>query len=175
MEFKSLIRTVPNYPKEGIMFRDITTLLKDEKGFRAIIDKFAARYEGWNIDKVVGIESRGFIIGSVLSYVLGKGFIPLRKAGKLPGETYSAQYELEYGFDKLEIHKDALKKGEKVLLVDDILATGGTALGAISLIERLEAEVSEFCTVVNLPDLKGERRVKENGYSLYSLCEFSGH
>ena len=175
MEFKSLIRTVPDYPKEGIMFRDITTLLKDEKGFKAIIDKLAARYEGWNIDKIVGIESRGFIIGSALSYVLGKGFIPLRKAGKLPGDTYTAQYELEYGFDKLEIHKDALKKGEKVILVDDLLATGGTALGAISLVERLEAKVVEFCTVVNLPDLKGEKRIQENGYNFYSLCEFSGH
>jgi len=173
MDIESLIRKVPNGQKRGARSRDITTLLKDAAGFKNIIDQLSARYSQYSIDKVVGIESRGFIIGSALAFALGKGFIPLRKPGMLPGEIYQAQYELEYGFDKLEIHKDALDKGDNVLIVDDILATGGTALGAISLVQKLEANVVEFCSVVNLPDFKGEKRLLENGHEFFFLCTLS--
>jgi len=172
MEIKSLIRDIPDYPKKGIVFKDITTLLKSEEGFKAIIDRLSDRYQSLPVDKVAAIESRGFTIGSALAYKLGKGLVILRKGGKLPGECFSTQYELEYGFDKLEIHKDALEKGEKVLLVDDILATGGTALGAISLIEKLGASVTEFCTVASLGHLKGEKRLHENNCKHFSLCSF---
>jgi adenine phosphoribosyltransferase len=173
MNIESLIRKVPNGQKRGARSRDITTLLKDAAGFKNIIDQLSARYSQYSIDKVVGIESRGFIIGSALAFALGKGFIPLRKPGMLPGETYQTQYELEYGFDKLEIHKDALDKGDNVLIVDDVLATGGTALGAISLVQKLEVNVVEFCSVVNLPDFKGEKRLLENGHKFFFLCKLS--
>jgi adenine phosphoribosyltransferase len=176
MPIKSKIRTIPDYPKKGIMFRDITTLIKDPVGFRLVIDTLTQRYVHGDIkfDTVVGIESRGFIIGSALAYTLGKGFIPVRKKGKLPAEVVSQEYDLEYGTDKIEIHKDALKKGERVLLVDDLLATGGTALAAAALIEKLGAQVVEIAIIVDLPDVGGKKRLLDKGYSVFALTEFEG-
>jgi len=176
MTIKSRIRTIPDHPKKGIMFRDITTLIKDPVGFRLVIDNFTQRYIKGDIefDTIVGIESRGFIIGGALSYTLGRGFIPVRKKGKLPGETIRHEYALEYGTDTIEIHKDALSKGEKVLLVDDLLATGGTALAAAALIEKLGGIVSEMAFIVNLPDVGGAKKLKEKGYKAYFQTEFEG-
>ena len=176
MPIKSRIRTIPDHPKKGIMFRDITSLIKDPVGFRLVIDNFTQRYIKGDIDfdTIVGIESRGFIIGGALSYTLGKGFIPVRKKGKLPAETISHEYALEYGTDTIEIHKDALSKGEKVLLVDDLLATGGTALAAAALIEKLGGIVSEMAFIVNLPDVGGAKKLAEKGYKAYYQTEFEG-
>jgi adenine phosphoribosyltransferase len=176
MSIKSRIRTIPDYPKKGIMFRDITTLIKDPVGFRLVIDNFTQRYikGDVNFDIIVGIESRGFIIGGALSYTLGKGFIPIRKKGKLPGEKISHEYDLEYGTDIIEMHKDSLKKGDRVLLVDDLLATGGTALASATLIEKLGGTVSEMAFIVDLPDIGGAKRLKEKGYRIYAQTEFEG-
>ena len=176
MPIKSKIRTVPDYPKKGIMFRDITTLIKDPVGFRLVIDTLAQRYihADFKFDTIVGIESRGFIIGAALSYALGKGFIPIRKKGKLPAEVVSQEYALEYGTDKIEIHKDALKKGERVFLVDDLLATGGTALASAALIEKLGAKIVEMCFIVDLPEVGGMKKLKEKGYKVFALTEFEG-
>jgi adenine phosphoribosyltransferase len=176
MQIKSLIRTIPDYPKKGIMFRDITTLIKDPVGFRLIIDSLTQHYvkEHTEFDIIAGIESRGFIIGGALSYSLGKGFLPIRKKGKLPAEVICHEYELEYGTDTIEIHKDAVNKGDRVLIVDDLCATGGTALAAIALIEKLEGVVSEVAFIVDLPDLKGSKKIKDKGYSVHTLVEFEG-
>ena len=169
---KSKIRTIPNFPKPGIMFRDITTLLGDKEGFDKSINIFYNRYKDKNIDVVAGIESRGFIFGSALADRLNIGFVPIRKPGKLPGETISEEYELEYGTDKIEIHKDAIKEGERVLLIDDLIATGGTARAAGNLIEKLKGEIVEFGFVVDLPDLKGKEKLI--GWNVYSIVEFEG-
>ena len=176
MSIKSKIRAIPNYPKKGIMFRDITTLIKDPLGFRLVIDNLTQRYISGDIDFdiIVGIEARGFIIGGALSYTLGKGFAPIRKAGKLPADVISQEYELEYGTDKVEIHKDAFEKGTKVLLVDDLLATGGTALASAALIEKLGGIIAETAFIVNLPDVGGEKKLKEKGYTVFSLTVFEG-
>ena len=176
MPIKSKIRTIPDYPKKGIMFRDITTLIKDPVGFRLVIDNMAQRYIKGDIkfDIIVGIESRGFIIGGALAYALGKGFIPIRKKGKLPGKTIKHEYKLEYGTDTIEIHKDALKKGAKVLLVDDLLATGGTALASAALIEKLGGVVIEMAFIVDLSDVGGAKKLKSKGYKIFSLTEFEG-
>jgi len=176
MPIKSKIRTVPNYPKKGIMFRDITTLVKDPVGFRLVIDSLSQRYITSEVkfDVIVGIESRGFIIGGALSYTLGKGFVPIRKKGKLPAEIISQEYELEYGTDQIEMHKDSLVSGERVLLVDDLLATGGTALAAAALVEKLGGVVAEMCFIVNLPDVGGEAKLRSKNYPIYSLTEFEG-
>ncbi len=176
MTIKSKIRTVPNYPKKGIMFRDITTLIKDPVGFRLVVDTLVQRYiqKEYAFDTIVGIESRGFILGAAMSYALGKGFIPIRKKGKLPAEVESQEYALEYGTDRIEIHKDALKKGERVLLVDDLLATGGTAVAAAALIEKLGARVVEMAFIVDLPDLGGKKKLLEKGYKVFALTEFEG-
>ncbi|MEK6581228.1 MAG: adenine phosphoribosyltransferase [Nitrospirota bacterium] len=176
MPIKSKIRTIPDYPKKGIMFRDITTLIKDPVGFRLVIDNMAQRYIKGDIkfDIIVGIESRGFIIGGALAYALGKGFIPIRKKGKLPGKTIKHEYKLEYGTDTIEIHKDALKKGAKVLLVDDLLATGGTALASAALIEKLGGVVIEMAFIVDLPDVGGAKKLKSKGYKIFALTEFEG-
>lgn len=176
MPIKSKIRTVPDYPKKGIMFRDITTLIKDPVGFRLVIDNLTQRYIKGDVefDVIVGIESRGFIIGGALSYTLGRGFVPIRKKGKLPAETIKHEYELEYGTDIIEIHKDAIEKGMKILLVDDLLATGGTALASAALIEKLGGVVSEMCFIVDLPDVGGRKRLEAKGYKVVALTEFEG-
>jgi adenine phosphoribosyltransferase len=176
MPIKSKIRTIPDHPKKGIMFRDITTLIKDPVGFRLVIDNLTQRYINNEIDfdVIVGIEARGFIIGGALSYTLGKGFVPIRKIGKLPGEVVSHEYDLEYGTDTVEMHKDAIANGEKVLVIDDLLATGGTALAAAALIEKLGGKVAEMSFIVNLPDVGGEKKLKEKGYGVFCLTEFAG-
>jgi adenine phosphoribosyltransferase len=171
---KSRIRTVPHYPKQGIQFRDITTLLKDPVGLRATVDELARRYRDVKIDKVAGIESRGFIVGAPLAYVLGKGFIPIRKKGKLPAETIGHDYELEYGTDRIEIHTDAIQKGDRVLLVDDLIATGGTAEAACKLIEKMGGKVVECSFIIDLPDIGGRARLEKHGHKVFALCEFEG-
>ena len=174
MSIESKIRAVPDYPKKGIMFRDITTLLKDSVGLKDTLDSFVARYKTMAIDKVAGIESRGFILGAPLAYLLGVGFVPVRKTGKLPAETVGVDYQLEYGSDRLEMHTDSLVPGEKVLLVDDLIATGGTASASAKLIEQLGGEVLETCFIVDLPDLGGSKLLRGLGYKTFSLCEFEG-
>lgn len=174
MDLKSKVRTIPNYPHDGIMFRDITTLFKDPEGFKGAMDALVERYKNMEFDYVVGIEARGFILGAAVAYALGKGFIPIRKKGKLPGKTISQTYDLEYGTDEIEIHEDALEPGSKVILLDDLLATGGTALGAVSLIKKLGAEVLEAGFIVDLPDLPGGRMLKEHSIKTFCLMEFEG-
>lgn len=174
MPIKSRIRTVPHYPKQGVMFRDITTLLKDPVGFRVTINELAKRYEDAKIDRIAGIEARGFILGSALAFQLGLGFVPIRKKGKLPAETVGQDYELEYGTDRIEMHVDAVSKGEKVLLVDDLIATGGTAEAACKLIESMGGKIVECCFVIDLPDLGGRARLEKNGQKVFALCEFEG-
>jgi adenine phosphoribosyltransferase len=156
------------------MFRDITTLLKDAEGFKLTIDHLHERYQSEDIDVIAGIEARGFILGVALAYAMGKGFIPIRKKGKLPGETHAEDYELEYGIDTIEVHTDAIKPGDNVLLVDDLIATGGTALGAISLIEKSGGSVVEACFVVDLPDLGGAQKLGERGCPWYAITQFEG-
>jgi adenine phosphoribosyltransferase len=171
---KSKIRTVPHYPKQGIQFRDITTLLKDPTGFRATVDELVRRYKGVKIDKIAGIESRGFILGAPLAYALGIGFVPIRKKGKLPAATIGHDYELEYGSDRIEIHTDAIEKGEKVLLVDDLIATGGTAEAACLLIDKMGGQIVECCFIIDLPDIGGRARLEKHGHKVFALCEFEG-
>jgi adenine phosphoribosyltransferase len=174
MTIKSLIRTIPHYPKQGVQFRDITTLLKDPLGLKVTIDEFHKRYADQRIDKVVGIESRGFLVGAPLAYKLGVGFVPIRKGGKLPAETMGHDYELEYGSDRVEIHKDAIEKGERILLVDDLVATGGTALASAALIEKLGGEVVECAFIIDLISLGGRARLEAKGHSMFALVEFEG-
>ena len=171
---KSRIRTVPHYPKKGVMFRDITTLLKDPVGFRVTINELVNRYTAVKIDKVAGIESRGFIIGAALAFQLGIGFVPIRKKGKLPAKTVGHDYQLEYGADRIEMHVDAVSKNEKVLLVDDLIATGGTAEAACALIAKTGGKVVECCFVIDLPDLGGRKRLERRGHKVFTLCEFEG-
>jgi len=156
------------------MFRDITSLLKDPVGYRVMINELVNRYTGRRIDKVAGIEARGFIIGAALAYQLGTGFVPIRKKGKLPAETIGHDYELEYGSDRIEIHADAIGKGEKVLLVDDLIATGGTAEAAAALIEKIGGRIVECCFVVDLPDIGGAERLRRKGHKVFALCAFEG-
>lgn len=176
MPIKSRIRTIPDYPKAGILFRDITTLIKDPVGFRLVIDNFAQHYVSGDLtfDTIVGIESRGFIIGGALSYVLGKGFVPIRKRGKLPGDVESEEYTLEYGTDIIEIHKDAIRPGDRAILVDDLLATGGTALASAKLVEKLGGIVQEICFIVDLPDVGGHAKLTKAGYKTFCLTQFEG-
>ena len=174
MPIKSRIRTVPHWPKKGIMFRDITTLLKDPVGLKICVEDFLKRYKNKDIDIVVGIDSRGFILGGALAYLLGKGFVPVRKKGKLPAETEREEYALEYGTDIIEIHKDAIEKGQKVLIVDDLIATGGTANAAANLVKKLGGKVIEFAFIVDLPDLGGRKKLESAGYSVYAQAEFEG-
>jgi adenine phosphoribosyltransferase len=174
MTIKSRIRTVPHYPKQGVMFRDITTLLKDPVGFRVTINEFVNRYTAVKIDKVAAIESRGFIIGAALAFQLGVGFVPIRKRGKLPAETVGHDYQLEYGTDRIEMHVDAISSGERILLVDDLIATGGTAEAAAKLVRSMGGEIVECCFVIDLPDLGGRRRLEKHGLSVFTLCEFEG-
>ncbi len=174
MSIKSRIRTIPHYPHQGIMFRDITTLLKDPIGLRATIQEIASRYQELKIDKVAGIESRGFIIGTPVAYQLGLGFIPIRKKGKLPAATIGRDYQLEYGSDRIEIHVDAIQPGDRILLIDDLIATGGTAEAAAGLIQEMGGEVVECCFVIDLPDVGGRVRLEKLGHKVFALCEFSG-
>lgn len=174
MTIKSLIRTVPHYPKHGVQFRDITTLLKDPLGLKVTVDELTKRYADQNIDKVVGVESRGFLIGAPLAYQLGVGFVPIRKQGKLPAETVGHDYELEYGSDRVEIHTDAVEKGERILLVDDLIATGGTAIASAALIEKLGGEIVELAFIIDLISLRGRKRLEDKGYKMFALCEFEG-
>ena len=174
MNIKSQIRTVPHYPRQGIMFRDITTLLKDPVGFRMMIQEIVNRYSEQKIDKVAGIESRGFIVGAPVAYSLGVGFVPIRKKGKLPAAAIGHDYELEYGHDRIEIHVDAIAPGDRVLLLDDLVATGGTAEAASQLIGKMGGTVVECCFVIDLPDIGGRRRLEKQGLKVFSLCEFEG-
>ena len=172
MNLKDKIRTVPNWPIEGVMFRDITTLLQEPVVFRATCDAFYERYKDTKIDKVVGIDARGFIIGAVLAYQLNVGFIPVRKKGKLPAETISAEYSLEYGTNTVEMHADSIKKGEKVLIIDDLIATGGTIAAAAKLVEQLGGDIIECAFIIELPDLHGRDQIKQ--YPIFTLIEFEG-
>ncbi len=172
MDLKSKIRTVPHWPVEGVMFRDITTLLQDGKAFKHACDEFYNRYKDMKIDVIVGIESRGFIFGAVLAYKLGVSFVPIRKPGKLPHKTISAEFEKEYGKDKMEVHEDAIKKGDKVLVVDDLIATGGTISAAVKLVEQLGGEIVECAFLIDLPALKGKEKIK--GYKIFTMIGFEG-
>ncbi len=173
-QIKSLIRTIPDFPKPGIQFRDITTLLGDAAGLKLTIDALAERYRGKAISKVAGIESRGFILGAPLAVALGTGFVPVRKPGKLPGEKVGLDYALEYGQDRVELHTDAIAPGERVLLVDDLVATGGTALASAKLVSQVGGKIVECAFVIDLPDLGGRKKLEAAGYASYALCEFEG-
>ncbi|HXI86900.1 MAG TPA: adenine phosphoribosyltransferase [Parvularculaceae bacterium] len=174
MDLKAIIRTIPDYPKPGILFRDITTLLTNARGFRRAIDELVQPLAGAKIDKVAGIEARGFILGGAIAHQLSIGFVPIRKKGKLPHKTYSESYELEYGVDQVEMHVDAIGKGDKVLLVDDLIATGGTAAAAVRLIERAGGAVVLCSFIIDLPDLGGSAKLKSMGKEVVSLIEFEG-
>ncbi len=171
---KDYIRTIVDFPHEGILFRDVTTLFADARGFRMAIDQLLLPYAGARIDRVVGLEARGFILGGAVAHQLAVGFVPIRKKGKLPGATIAQEYKLEYGEAIMEIHDDALMAGEKVLLVDDLLATGGTAEAGIRLVERLGAEVVGCAFVVDLPELGGRTRLEALGMVVHALCAFEG-
>ena len=170
LDLKKVIRDVPDFPKQGVIFKDITTLLKDKEAFKYTIDKMVERYRGEDISQIIGIESRGFIFGAALAYNLNTGFIPVRKPGKLPAETVTEQYQLEYGNDAVEMHKDALAPGEKVLIVDDLLATGGTALATARMVEQLGAKVVGFSFLIELESLRGREKLKD--YNMFSLVRF---
>jgi adenine phosphoribosyltransferase len=174
VDLKSLIRTVPDYPKPGILFRDITTLIGDSAGLKAAVDALAAPYLGDGIDHVVGIEARGFILGGAVAHMLGRGFVPIRKRGKLPGKVIGQDYQLEYGVDTIEIHADVIRPGDRVLVIDDLIATGGTAGAAIALIRREGGEVVGAAFVIDLPDLGGADRLRRQGVAVHSLVAFEG-
>jgi adenine phosphoribosyltransferase len=175
MNVKDSIRTIPDYPKPGIMFRDITTLLGNARAFRTVVDQLVQPYAGVRIDKVAGIEARGFILGGAVAHQLSCGFVPVRKKGKLPWNTIAQEYALEYGKDVVEIHSDAIKPGEHVLIVDDLIATGGTAEAAVKLVKRLDASVIGASFVVDLPELGGADKLREMGINVQALCAFEGH
>jgi adenine phosphoribosyltransferase len=169
------IRTVPDWPEPGVMFRDITPLLAHPKVFRVLIDQFVHRYYDTGLDAIAGLDARGFIIGAVLAHELKVGFVPIRKKGKLPFTTVSETYELEYGSATVEIHTDAVGRGSRVLLVDDLIATGGTMMAGNRLLERLGAQVIEGAAIVDLPELGGSARLRANGLALFTLVDFEGH
>jgi adenine phosphoribosyltransferase len=174
-ELKNAIRTIPDYPKPGIMFRDITTLLGDARAFRRAIDELVQPWAGTKIDKVAGMEARGFILGGAVAHQLSAGFVPIRKKGKLPWTTVSIAYSLEYGLDEMELHKDAVQPGERVILVDDLIATGGTAEGAVKLLMQIGAEVVAACFVIDLPELGGAQKIRDLGIPVRTLMSFEGH
>ncbi|MGL4199726.1 MAG: adenine phosphoribosyltransferase [Allorhizobium sp.] len=174
-ELADAIRSIPDYPKPGIIFRDITTLLGDARAFRRAIDELVQPYAGLKIDKIAGMEARGFILGGAVAHQLSAGFVPIRKKGKLPHETVRIAYSLEYGVDEMEIHMDAVKPGEKVILVDDLIATGGTAVGAVQLLRQIGADVVSACFVIDLPELGGRKKLEALGVEVRTLVEFEGH
>ncbi len=174
MDLRSLIRSILDTPRKGVIFRDITTLLKDSRGFRKTVDELVQPHAGSDIDKVAGIEARGFILGGAVAHQLSVGFIPIRKQGKLPWETMGEDYELEYGTDRVEIRTDMVKPGERILIVDDLIATGGTALAAIRLLTSAKAEVVGCTFVIDLPDLGGAQKLRENGINVSALMSFEG-
>ena len=175
MNLKDAIRTIPDYPKAGIMFRDITTLLGDARAFRRAVDELVQPFAGRKVDKVAGIEARGFILGGAVAHQLSAGFVPLRKKGKLPHQTIAVDYALEYGVDTIEMHLDAFKPGERVMLVDDLIATGGTAIAAVELLRQGGAEVIGAAFVVDLPELGGAARLAALGVPISTLVSFAGH
>ncbi len=175
MNLADSIRAIPDYPKPGIVFRDITTLLGDARAFRRTVDELVQPFAGLKIAKIAGIEARGFILGGAVAHQLSAGFIPVRKKGKLPHETVSQTYQLEYGTDEIEVHKDCVARGERVLLVDDLIATGGTAEGAVTLLTSLGAEVVAACFIVDLPELGGADKIRRLGVPVRTLVSFSGH
>lgn len=172
MDFKQKIRSIPDWPIKGVIFRDITTLMQDPEAFRASCDILYDRYKNMDIDKIVGIDARGFVFGAVLAYKLGIGFVPVRKKGKLPSKTIQETYSLEYGEDTLEIHEDAIAEGERIVIIDDLIATGGTVGATVSLVKKLGAHIVECGFIVELPDLNG--RTKINGCRVFALTEFEG-
>ncbi len=174
-ELKASVRTIPDYPKPGILFRDITTLLGDARAFRRAIDELVQPWAGAKIDKIAGMEARGFILGGAVAHQLSAGFVPIRKKGKLPHTTVSIAYSLEYGLDEMEVHEDAVHPGERVILVDDLIATGGTAEGAVKLLRKIGAEVVACCFVIDLPDLGGAAKLRALGAPVRTLMEFEGH
>ncbi|ETX14448.1 adenine phosphoribosyltransferase [Roseivivax halodurans JCM 10272] len=171
---RDYIRTIPDFPHEGIMFRDVTTLFADARGFRMAVDQLVQPFSGVRFDKVVGLEARGFILGGAVAHQLSAGFVPVRKKGKLPGAVISESYTLEYGTAEVELHDDAISAGERILLVDDLLATGGTAEAGIKLIERLGGEVIGCAFVIDLPDLGGRKRLEDLGMNVQALCAYEG-
>jgi adenine phosphoribosyltransferase len=175
MTLKNAIRSIPDYPKPGIIFRDITTLLADPRAFRRAIDELVQPWSGSKIDKIAGIEARGFILGGAVAHQLSAGFVPIRKKGKLPHKTVSISYSLEYGDDEMEIHVDAVQPNEKVILVDDLIATGGTAEAAVRLLKKIGAEVVAAVFVIDLPDLGGAKKIQALGVPVRSLIAFEGH
>ncbi len=175
MDLKTAIRTIPDYPKPGIMFRDITTLLGDARAFRRAVDELVQPFAGKKIDKIAGIEARGFILAGAVAHQLSVGFIPIRKKGKLPHKTVAVEYALEYGTDVVEMHLDACAAGEKVMLIDDLIATGGTALAAIELLKKVGAEVVAAGFVIDLPELGGADKLRAAGVPVQALIEFAGH
>lgn len=175
LDLQALVRTIPDYPKKGILFRDITTLIEHPEGFRESVERIAAAHRSLGVTHVAGIEARGFIFGAGVAIALGAGFIPIRKKGKLPGETIGQNYALEYGVDTIEIHADVLEKGDVVLLVDDLIATGGTAIAAVGLLRRTGATVSKAAFVIDLPDLGGAAKLTAEGVEVSALMAFAGH
>jgi adenine phosphoribosyltransferase len=174
-DLRSTIRNIPDYPKKGIMFRDITTLLGDARAFRRAVDELVQPWAGSKIDKVAGIEARGFILGGAVAHQVSAGFVPIRKKGKLPHTTVRIAYSLEYGIDEMEMHEDAVKKGERVILVDDLIATGGTAEGAVKLLRQMGAEVLAACFVIDLPELGGADKLRKMDVPVRTLISFEGH
>jgi adenine phosphoribosyltransferase len=175
VDIRGLIRTIPDYPRPGILFRDITTLIADPTGFRAAIDGLVLPFIASKVDFVAGIEARGFILGGAVAHALGRGFVPIRKKGKLPARTIGQEYSLEYGVDTIEIHADAIRQGDRILLVDDLIATGGTAEAAIKLIRRSGGEIVSAAFVIDLPDLGGAARIAAGNVNVHTLVSFEGH
>ncbi|MEM9233348.1 MAG: adenine phosphoribosyltransferase [Pseudomonadota bacterium] len=175
VDLKEAVRAIPDFPKPGIIFRDVTTLMGNSKAFAHSVDLLHDAYKAHELDHIAGIEARGFVFGAALAHRLGKGFVPVRKKGKLPADTISRTYDLEYGQDTLEIHKDAITAGQRILMIDDLLATGGTALAAIDLVRQAGGEIVGAAFVVDLPELGGRRRLEEQGIAVLTLMEFEGH
>ena len=175
MNLKDFIRSIQDYPKKGILFRDITTLIKDEKAFNETINQIVERSKKFNFDKIAAIESRGFVFASAVSYILKKPFIMLRKKNKLPADVHSVDFELEYGTATIEVHKDSIGENDKVLIIDDLIATGGTALASIKLINKLGAKVKGCTFIIDLPELEGRKKIEEKGIEVQTLCSYEGH